>query len=385
MRMKTPRKAFFICQSKMFCVFCRLHLLRLILQVWFLNQNFQTLITAIEDLAKMETLLESSKLDFYMDMEHFKDIWGYEMELNEKQFSKELIFDRNKISNIETGDFIFLRPLLTGTTMEDSVSSKKQISFDEAIYLTGKATINWWRDNGQPKCSGEVATHVAIAMWESDIPEKNSKFQPNFDVNKYIKNSILNNKKEQKIDSEANQGSTSSIQRHSIPGDNFPRNDDDSRGKLMFIQALPENGVSIVDAQTFFYLSSLSTDTIYYISSLMNEIEGEKKILAAQYAYSQIGKPYAFDFEAPPIAFYCSSLVDWAYFKALSAKDEKPLTEYEGTLYPSNFTLLFVPQDYWQSYYNAQGKDLPVNVTGSNPTLLLHSFNISITSSFVLK
>ena len=150
----------------------------------------------------------------------------------------------------------------------------------------------------------------------------------------------------------------------------------------MFIQALPESGVSIVDAESFFYTWAFSKNTVYYTASVTDEI-GKGKQMAAEYAYSQIGKPYAYDFEAPPMSFYCSSLVDWSYFKAFSSY-EKTVSKYEGTLYPSNFTLLFVPEDYWENYYKEQGKDLPVNVKGSNPTLLLHSFNISITGSFTL-
>lgn len=39
----------------------------------------------------------------------------------------------------------------------------------------------------------------------------------------------------------------------------------------------------------------------------------------------------------------------------------------------TRFTLLFVPHDYWVRYYAAMNATLPINVTGSNPTLLLQS------------
>ena len=51
-----------------------------------------------------------------------------------------------------------------------------------------------------------------------------------------------------------------------------------------------------------------------------------------------------------------------------------------GVLCPGNFTLLFVPPSYWQAYYAKLGLDLPVNVTGSNPTLLLHSPRLTFVS-----
>ena len=44
------------------------------------------------------------------------------------------------------------------------------------------------------------------------------------------------------------------------------------------------------------------------------------------------------------------------------------------------FTLLFVPQAYWKRYYAAMNATLPVNVTGSNPTLLLHSGPVHFTA-----
>lgn len=37
------------------------------------------------------------------------------------------------------------------------------------------------------------------------------------------------------------------------------------------------------------------------------------------------------------------------------------------------FTLLFEPAAFWRRYYQQLEMPLPVNVTGSNPTLLLHS------------
>lgn len=84
-------------------------------------------------------------------------------------------------------------------------------------------------------------------------------------------------------------------------------------------------------------------------------------------ATAQLGKPYAHDFEPPPSEFYCSSLVIWSYTTAASG--------HRVFLPPTlpDFTLLFEPLAFWKQYYKGMGLRLPVNVTGSNPTLLLHS------------
>ena len=82
-------------------------------------------------------------------------------------------------------------------------------------------------------------------------------------------------------------------------------------------------------------------------------------------ALQQLGKPYADDFGPPPQEFYCSSLVTWAYGKA-TGKDVNIFVD-------QPFTLLFEPLEFWEQYYSAMNMTLPLNVTGSNPTLLLHS------------
>lgn len=82
-------------------------------------------------------------------------------------------------------------------------------------------------------------------------------------------------------------------------------------------------------------------------------------------AWVQVGKAYASSFEPPSSGkFYCSSLVEYAY---------QTVTKQSGVFVKDRFTLLFVPLAYWTRYYAAMNQTLPLNVTGSNPTLLLHS------------
>ena len=89
---------------------------------------------------------------------------------------------------------------------------------------------------------------------------------------------------------------------------------------------------------------------------------------AVEIALAQVGKPYALDFAPPPNQFYCSSLVRYAYQQA-SGREHVFLHE--------AFNLIFDPLVYWQDYYTGMGLKLPVNVTGSNPTLLLHRVQFS--------
>jgi len=83
-------------------------------------------------------------------------------------------------------------------------------------------------------------------------------------------------------------------------------------------------------------------------------------------ALGEVGTPYAQEFESPPAEFYCSSLVDWAFRQAAEGVDVFVPP-------PLHFTLLFEPRVFWQTYYARRNLTLPVNVSGSNPTLLLQS------------
>ena len=84
---------------------------------------------------------------------------------------------------------------------------------------------------------------------------------------------------------------------------------------------------------------------------------------ATMIAASQVGKPYATFFNPPSSgSFYCSSLVEFAYQEALRTPH---------VFVDERFTLIFEPRSFWTQYYKPM--PLPVNASGSNPTLLLHS------------
>jgi len=141
----------------------------------------------------------------------------------------------------------------------------------------------------------------------------------------------------------------------------------DTTDELYFVQALPGDGVILTNEDDFFH-SSIPEFTTYYIAKPIAELQ-EYSSIAAKIALEQIGKPYADDFQAPPDFFYCSSLVDWAYQQA-TKKDEM--------FAPKDFTLIFAPEQWWEKYYASMTppQDLPSNVTGSNPTLVMHSQNL---------
>ena len=136
-------------------------------------------------------------------------------------------------------------------------------------------------------------------------------------------------------------------------------------GQLSFVQALPPEVVVTPEAD-FWHM--VGPGTVLYHAAPLDEAERTAGTAAAEWALAQVGKPYANDFEPPPDEFYCSSLVEWAYRQALAS---------DSVFAPADFTLIFVPDRYWQRYYEAMGSNLPVNTTGSNPTLLLHSSKLT--------
>jgi hypothetical protein len=186
------------------------------------------------------------------------------------------------------------------------------LTFDDAILATGLATVRWLRqEGGQPEASGEVASHVAIALRDTD-------------------------------------------------------------GSLNFIQALPTVGVIKTSEADFFHGVNPASTSFYLATVRPSDELRQRRALAASLASRQVGKPYAANFEAPPNAFYCSSLVTWAYSQAAA---QPPALSAGGQLCPSNFTLLFTPQRYWDDYYASlvPPQQPPANITGSNPTLVLQS------------
>jgi uncharacterized membrane protein YgcG len=179
-------------------------------------------------------------------------------------------------------------------------------SLDAGILATGAATIEWLRAQGVPVPGNETATHVALAHVNS------------------------------------------------------------STGCLSFVQALPPVVIE-TPALEFWHSTLPSTTTFYRAWFRDGALQSQLADAALAAATSQLGKPYAHDFEPPPSEFYCSSLVMWSFRTAASGR---------RVFFPPSlpeFTLLFEPPSFWKQYYKELGIPLPVNVTGSNPTLLLHS------------
>lgn len=176
---------------------------------------------------------------------------------------------------------------------------------EAGILATGAATITWLRSQGVTVSGNVTATHVAMAL-----------------VN-------------------------------------------DSTGCLSFVQALPP--VVAETSAVDFSHSTLPTTTFYRAWFRDSALQTQLAQAALAAATTQLGKPYANDFQEPPSEFYCSSLVEWSYRTAASGR---------RVFLPQSvpdFTLIFEPHAFWEQYYKELGLALPVNVTGSNPTLLLHS------------
>lgn len=210
---------------------------------------------------------------------------------------------------VGTASTTFLRPhdssgISTGDLVFVSPPYDITSAFDDAIMASGEATVRWMRQNGTPNATHEVVSHVALAS----------------------------------------------------------RN---AAGELSFVQALPPQVVLTPEAD-FWHMIGPNT-TLYHATAVDSAVRAAGPA-AAELAISQVGKPYANDFEPPPDEFYCSSLVEWAYSQALTST---------SVFAPDNFVLIFVPELYWENYYEAMGLELPVNTTGSNPTLLLHSSKLA--------
>lgn len=135
-------------------------------------------------------------------------------------------------------------------------------------------------------------------------------------------------------------------------------------GALGFVEAVPPV-VQLTPEASFW--GGWRGATFYH--GVLHDPQRRFGAAAAHLALSQRGRPYANDF-APPSSgrFYCSSLVSWAYRTAAR------LPANHSLFVDRPFPLIFVPRDFWVSYYAQLGLKLPPsNTTGSNPTLLLHS------------
>jgi len=134
-------------------------------------------------------------------------------------------------------------------------------------------------------------------------------------------------------------------------------------GQLFVVEAL-EPVVRLTPATSFFAVGASSGAT-FFLGCITDDRMRQARVAAAEVALAQVGKPYADYFQAPPDSFYCSSLVEYAFSQALG-----------GVPHPFNaldFVLLFEPIHFWEEYYAERKRTLPVGMTGSNPTLLLHS------------
>jgi len=176
-------------------------------------------------------------------------------------------------------------------------------ALDNAILATGAATIDWLRTRGVAVPSNETVVHVALAVHDAASDE------------------------------------------------------------LSFVEATPP-AVRLTRAAAFF--AAWGNGSAFYHGRLRDPRVRALGVRAADLALRQLGRPYADDFQPPPRRFYCSSLVDYAYWRAAA----------EHVFVDEPFPLIFEPPDFWEEYYRAQNLTLPVNATGSNPTLLLHSEHV---------
>lgn len=86
-------------------------------------------------------------------------------------------------------------------------------------------------------------------------------------------------------------------------------------------------------------------------------VEAAKKVYAAavRAAQSVVGSKYASEFEPPSSGeFYCSSLVEWAFARALGGHDQPSNSSSMNALFTHNITfkMLFVPLSFWTEYVN---------------------------------
>eukprot|EP00041_Stephanoeca_diplocostata_P031138 m.963503 g.963503 ORF g.963503 m.963503 type:complete len:887 (-) comp23896_c0_seq2:3267-5927(-) len=132
-------------------------------------------------------------------------------------------------------------------------------------------------------------------------------------------------------------------------------------GNLSLIEAI-EPTVTKTPAAEFFARDGPSAR--YFRGKFRNESVGKFAGRAVTEATRMLGKPYATDFQPPPKDFYCSSLVEYSF---------QTVMHQQHVFIDQDFKLIFVPSEFWEKYYRAMNMSVPVNVSGSNPTLLLHS------------
>jgi hypothetical protein len=134
------------------------------------------------------------------------------------------------------------------------------------------------------------------------------------------------------------------------------------RRTFAFVEALPGVGVIVTRIEDFFSREPQGTPFFKAVVAAPSAL----RVGASKLALTRKGASYANDFEPPSSGkYYCSSLVDEAYRDSGGSS---------GIVFiDRTFTMLFVPLEFWTQYYEAMNMSVPVNATGSNPTLLLHS------------
>eukprot|EP00928_Gymnodinium_smaydae_P082612 TRINITY_DN65931_c0_g1_i1.p1 TRINITY_DN65931_c0_g1~~TRINITY_DN65931_c0_g1_i1.p1 ORF type:complete len:264 (+),score=26.15 TRINITY_DN65931_c0_g1_i1:70-861(+) len=176
---------------------------------------------------------------------------------------------------------------------------------DQAIQATGDATMNWLEERGVDVARHDTAQHVGMIV-------------------------------------------------------------EDGKGNAAYVvEAVRIAGVRVLPLHLFFKEFIPGTRFFHGKVKAVDAHQAKKAVI---FAMQQASAPYADDF-SPPFdkagahAFYCSSLVDYAYRDALSK---------ELVFTDEPFPLTFEPESFWEEYYQKQQRKKPSGY-GSNPTLLLHS------------
>mmetsp|Transcript_11080 Transcript_11080/g.26027 ORF Transcript_11080/g.26027 Transcript_11080/m.26027 type:complete len:251 (+) Transcript_11080:36-788(+) len=134
------------------------------------------------------------------------------------------------------------------------------------------------------------------------------------------------------------------------------------------VEAVHVVGVRVQPVDAF--LRAFSPGTRFFHGQLRGATQVQRRH-AVSFAVRRIGAPFAEDYAPPdPLcvepwtqAFYCSSLVDYAYREALG----------ESLVFSNEpFPLTWAPERFWKLFHRQQGLVCHVGF-GSNPTLLLHS------------
>ena len=240
-------------------------------------------------------------------------------------------------------------------------AAKQTDPFDLAIAASGAATIQWMKQHGMPPSGKQVTIHVAMATQTSDgglafveaIPEAGVVITPANDFfhreppgTMFYKGGV-----QVAADSAGRAG------RAAPAAGGFEEASRSYDGRGVARATAPRAGK--VTGAT---LHAAGISTTLTLAPPPPPTVHAKAVAAAR---SKVGSAYADEFQTPSSGrFYCSSLIEWAYAKAAGR---------ERFFINQTFTMLFIPIAFWQQYYAEANLTIPINATGSNPTLLLHS------------